>query len=181
VLKIFTAALLMCAFIASPTHAEEVYKRVDENGVPSFSDTKSKDAEKIIVEPVNVQKIPPLTEQPRSYSTPTEPAFQYSKLKITSPADQTTLRNEHSIVVQAAVTPGLRSGHTIEFLDNGQPLQAGGKKTSIELLDFERGSHSLSVRILDNQGKVVITSNPVTLHIFRAVIKPQPAPPAKAP
>lgn len=180
-LKMFTAALLMCAFIAPPTHAEEVYKRVDENGVPSFSDTKSKGAEKIVVEPVNVQKIPPLTEQPSSYNTPAETVTQYSKLEISSPADQTTLRNEQRILIQAAVVPGLRSGHNIEFLDNGQSLQPASKETSIELVDFERGSHSLSVRILDNQGKIVITSRPVTVHIFRAVIKPPPTPPAKKP
>jgi len=176
-LKMFTAVLLICALTALPIQAEEVYKRVDENGVSSFSDTKSKGAEKIFVEPVNVQKIPPLTEQPRSYSTPTETAAPYNKLEITSPSDQTTLRNEHRILIQASVMPGLRSDHSIEFLDNGHSLQPASKEIRVELVDFERGSHSLSVRILDNQGKVVITSSPVTVHIFRAVIKPQPAPP----
>jgi len=176
--KMFTAALLMSTFIAPPALAEEVYKRVEKNGIPSFSDTQSKGAEKIIIETFNVQKIPPLTEQPRSYSAPTEAIAQYSKLEISSPADQTTLRNEHRIVLQAILVPGLRSGHTMEFLDNGQSLQPASKETRIELVDFERGRHSLSVRVLDNQGKAVITSSSVTVHIFRTIIKPPPAPAA---
>jgi len=174
--KRIVSLLLTSAFIAAPSYAEEVYKRIDEDGVPSFSDTKSKDAEKIIVEPINVQKIPALTEQPPIYNVPSVNIEKYRKLAISSPADQSTLRNEHKITIASVIEPGLRNGHNIEFLDNGQPLQTASKATSLELIDFERGSHSLSVRILDKNGKVLQTSTPITVHIFRAVIKPAPPP-----
>jgi len=178
--KRIVSLLLACAVIAVPSYAEEVYKRIDEDGVPSFSDTKSKDAEKIIVEPVNVQKIPALTEQPPIYNAPAVSTQKYSKLAISSPADQSTLRNEHKITLIAAISPGLSNDHKIEFLDNGQPLQAASKSTRIELTDFPRGSHNLSVRVLDKNGKVLQTSSSVTVHIFRAVIKPPPPPPKKS-
>ncbi len=168
--------LLLCAVIVAPSYAEEVYKRIDKDGVPSFSDTKSNDAEKIVIEPINVQKIPALTEQPAINNAPAVSSARYSKLAITSPADQTTLRNEHKITLTAAIEPGLHNGHRIEFLDNGQPLQTASKATSLELTDFERGSHNLSVRVLDKNGKVLQTSAPITVHIFRTVIKPATPP-----
>lgn len=178
--KTLLASAFIGIFIILPSYAEDIYKRVDEQGVPSFSDAKTEGAEIIKVDPVNVQSVP--TAAPPSYkATSKETSFNYNKLAIISPVDQTTLRNEHIILVQAAVSPGLRNGHLIEFLDNGQSLQAAGKSTSIELVDFERGSHSLSVRIVDKQGKVLKTSSPVTLYVFRTAIKPAATPPPPPP
>ena len=165
-LKTITSSLLLCSLIAFPGYAEEIYKRVDEKGVPSFSDTQSEGAEKIIVEPVNVQSIATPAAPPAS-SPIVSAGFQYSALDITSPEDQSTLRNEHKILLQATIAPGLRQGHQIEFLDNGQPIQAAGRTTSIELTNFDRGTHNLSARILDTKGKVLKTSPQVTVHIFR--------------
>lgn len=163
-------------FITLPSYAEDIYKRVDEKGVPSFSDAKTEGAEVIKVEPVNVQTIP--TPPPSSYK-PINPeaSFSYSELAIINPVDQTTLRDEHNIAIQVSMKPSLRAGHQIEFLDNGQPLQAAGKNSSIELTNFERGSHTLTARIIDKTSKVLKTSKPVTVYIFRT-IAPPPAPPA---
>ncbi|MEH6358623.1 MAG: DUF4124 domain-containing protein [Pseudomonadales bacterium] len=162
-------------FITPLSYAEDIYKRVDEKGVPSFSDAKTEGAEIITVEPVNVQAIP--TPPPASYKPISpEASFSYNKLAIINPADQSTLRDEHNIVIQVTIEPGLRAGHQLEFLDNGQPLQTAGKNLSIELTNFDRGSHTLTARIIDKTSKVLKTSKPVTVHIFRTIAPPPAAP-----
>ena len=153
-------------FIPLQSYAEDIYKSVDESGAPSFSDTKTEGAEVITVEPVNVQTI--LTAPPPSYKhISTEASFSYKTLAITSPADQTTLRNEHSILLQAAIEPSLKTDHHLEFLDNGQALKAAGKHSSIELVNLARGTHTLTARIVDKSNRALKTSIPVTVYVFR--------------
>ena len=157
---------LISAFVTLPGYADEIYKRVDEKGIPSFSDTKTEDAEKILVEPVKIQSVP-TAAPPNATLTSTQPSFSYTKLDIISPADQATLRDEHKILMQVTVEPSLRQGHQIEFLDNGQPLQAAGQSPSVELMNFARGTHTLTARILDKHGKILLTGKPITLYIHR--------------
>lgn len=183
-IKYIASLFFSCTLLSAQTgYAEEVYKHVDEKGVPSFSDTKSKNAEKIVVEPINVQKMPELREipPPLRSNNPAAGSQRYSKLEISSPADQSTIRNEPTITLSASLEPGLRADHHIEFVDNGQALQPASKKTSLVLADFERGEHNLSVRVIDSNGNTVQSSSPVTVYVFRAVAKPQapPPPPAK--
>ncbi|EGG98834.1 hypothetical protein imdm_1840 [gamma proteobacterium IMCC2047] len=184
-IKHITASLLISTSLLATqiASAEEVYKHVDENGVPSFSDTKSKNAEKVIVEPVNVQKMPELRNIPSSphSNTATVDSKTYSRLEISSPADQTTLRNEPTTTLAASIEPGLRAGHLIQFMDNGQPIQPASRDSSLVLNNFERGEHRLNVRIVDKSGKTVQSGNPVTVYVFRATVKPQaPANPKPA-
>lgn len=177
-----TCILLTTLLATSTSYAEEIYKSVDEKGVPSFSDTQTEGAEKITVEPVNVQPIPTPSTPPSTISAqPSEPNYRYTKLDIISPENEASLRDEHKILLQVALEPGLKKGHQIEFLDNGQPLQAAGQSASMELVNFDRGTHTLSARVIDKNGKVLKTSSPVTVHIFRTVVKPPPAPPPPAP
>jgi len=183
IMKRFCRALLasglISVFIALPSYAEEIYKRVDDNGVPSFSDTESKDAEKIVVEAVKIQSVP--TAAPSHTTTNnSQPSVNYSKLSIIKPTDQATLHNDDKILLQIAIEPGLRQGHLIEFLDNGLPLQAAARSSSMMLMNFDRGTHTLTAHIIDETSKVLKTSNPVTVHIFRT-IAPPPAPPTTAP
>lgn len=173
--KTLLVSSFISIFIALPSHAEDVYKRIDEKGVPSFSDTQTEGAEIITVDPVNIQTIP-LAPPPTSKPITSEASFNYTKLDIISPADQTTLRNEYKILLQTAIKPDLRTGHKIEFLDNGQPLQAASKNMTIELTSFERGNHTLTARIIDKSNKVIKTSSPVTIYVFRTAITPAPAP-----
>lgn len=172
-----TCILLTAVLATSVSYAEEIYKSVDEKGVPSFSDTQTEGAEKITVEPVNVQPIPtPSTPPAAASAQPSAPDYRYTKLDIISPENEATLRDEHKILLQAALEPSLQKGHQIEFLGNGQPLQPAGQSASMELLNFDRGTHTLSARVIDKNGKVLKTSNPVTVHIFRTVVKPPPPP-----
>lgn len=171
-----TGILLTVLLTASAAYAEEIYKSVDEKGVPSFSDTQTEGAEKITVEPVNVQTIP-TPNTPPLISTPSpDPGYNYTTLEIISPENEATLRDEHNILLQVALKPELQRGDKIEFLGNGQPLQPAGQSSSMQLINFDRGTHTLSARIIDKKGKVLKTSNPVTVHIFRTVVKQPPAP-----
>lgn len=170
--KITTGLLAATLLVAPQVWADEVYKHIDENGIPSFSDTNNGDAEKITVDPVNVQEFPTPPSLPPLKSSQPKPAVSYSELTISSPADQTTFHNEPTISIALALKPELKQGHSVELLDNGAVLRTG-QGTNFQLNDFDRGSHTLTARIVDKKGKIYISSQPVTIYVFRHIIQKQ--------
>ncbi len=158
--------------------AGEIYKKVDKEGNITFSDQPQKEAEKIEVEPVNILERQPLTP----VITPVEEvAFEYSSIAITSPENDETLRNTGDITVSGTLSPSLRGDHRIEFLDNGVALQPASKSLGISLQNLDRGTHSFVMQVIDDDGKVLISSQPVNLHVHRNFIPPPPPPPPPTP
>ena len=73
------------------------------------------------------------------------------------------------------LVPNLREADTLYLLDNGNVIQEG-RQTSVSLSNMDRGSHGLQFVVRDKQGKTLISSNTVTIHIQRASINNRIAP-----
>lgn len=88
--KCFAVGLL-AAVIGAPAAAQQVYKRVDEDGTVEFSDTPFPDGEQIEVEP-NVIQTNPVEYTPRAKPEPekseTEAAGPIPALKEPIPLEQ---------------------------------------------------------------------------------------------
>lgn len=162
-------------------NAGEVYRHVDESGNVTFSDQPQQGADKIEVEPANVHnfpKAPAIKPLPDNRETD----FRYRALTILYPENDTTLRNTGDISVSAAVDPKLKKQHQVRFTDNGQAVAEPTKELSIQLKNLSRGSHQLQAQILDEKGKVLISSNPVTVHVHRtSILHKKPASPSPSP
>ncbi|MFP1683734.1 DUF4124 domain-containing protein [Alloalcanivorax sp. C16-1] len=154
-----------------------IYRTVDENGNVLFTDNPPDKgrAEPVQVGPVNTMEgrreaLPVLApDQPEPREDTTEPApadAGYRALRITTPADGATVRmpQDNPVAVQASAEPALLNGHRLVILDNGQPVDGGA-------LDFPNpGPHRLQAVIEDENGRRLITSSPVTLHVHRTNI-----------
>lgn len=177
-------ALILCLVLASGTVlAQKVYKVIQPDGTVMFTDSPQPGdgAEEVDVPPLNTT--PPLASPRDAFddSPAAELEQGYADVRITSPADNASIRdNAGNVNVDVKVSPSLRSGDKVELKLNGQSI-AGGKKTSFALTGMDRGTHSLQAVIKDSAGKVVASSQSVTFTLQRRSAILQPAPPRAAP
>lgn len=163
-------ALAVCLFVACGTVlAQKVYKVIQPDGTVLFTDSPpaGEDAEQVEVQPINTT--PGLTSPRDAFddSPAAELEQGYAEIRITSPADDASIRdNAGNVKVDVELSPGLRDGDKVELKLDGQSI-GGGKKTAFTLTDIDRGSHSLQALVKNSAGKVVARSASITFTLQR--------------
>ncbi|MGH8245738.1 MAG: DUF4124 domain-containing protein [Gammaproteobacteria bacterium] len=170
--------ILIIALFAA-TASAEVYRSVDAAGNVIYSDEPSPGAELVDVQ--EVQTYTPEPVPPSTYSPPPgEPAPNYTRLEIISPAnDESVRQNDGNVTVSVAVVPDLRGSDRLALYVDGQPM-ASGSSTVIAVENLDRGTHELRAVVTGPDGKPRGSSAPVTFHLLRhSAQHPVPANPAK--
>lgn len=169
---------LIIGVLLSLSATAEIYKSVDESGNVVFSDRPA-DADAV---PVELQQ--PTTYTPRKLpttrgqtapeeeaETPKPAASSYTRVEIVSPEQDETIRdNTGQVAVSIALQPRLRPGHSLTLVMDGAVLVENLKTTSLPMSNIDRGSHELRVLVMDDQGREVGSSEPVTFHLHRAAL-----------
>ena len=180
---------------AKPAAKDQVYKWVDKDGVVHYSSQPPTDN-------ARPAKLPPL----QTYKGGTNPnlskfakpaagsaaasapaAGGTSFIEVVTPSHDETFRGGERVVpVAVVVTPQLVEGQKLIYLLDGTPASAPTTDTSFALTGVERGSHTVSVALVDALGETVATSAGVSFHMkpptadMGAPKKPaKPATPAK--
>ena len=186
--------LIMILLLIPPLYAE-VYRSVDEDGNPVFTDQPTEGAEKI-----ELKEIQTIDRQPVGLEAGGEPQTVevdstdeagsdelagYTGLSITSPEDNESIRdNAGNVTVNVAISPDLNqsAGHQLVVILDGTELMKT-TSTSINTSNLDRGTHSISVAVIDRDGKEILRSSAVTFHLQRYSTqhKNQPPPPAPNP
>ena len=162
--------LLFACIIALPASAE-VFTYVDSQGNRVFTDQPK---------PGNARRVP-LTKSNRIAAAPTRAApliaqsspeaqvpLHYDVLRILVPEPDATIRsNAGEVIVSATNEPGLQPGHRYRLLLDGQPTAEPGASPVFPLSNIDRGSHTLSVEILDEQGRIVERTASQPFHMQR--------------
>ncbi len=162
---------LMLSSLLHGTSQAQIYVWTDENGNKVYSDdpSQNKQAEVLEVEPTNILSFPEVDENTVS-SVPEIKESQgfYSSFSISSPANDSTIRdNSGTVEVSITTSPALAQGDTIElWLDNTLTSPAKGN-TSFVLSNIDRGSHSLTAKLYNAQGKLLLSSPGITFHMHR--------------
>lgn len=174
------ALFVLFVFFLHQSLATEVYVSRDANGNMVFSDKPSANSQVHTVP--ELPSVPALA--PSTSLTPpakvSEPSFSYTSLSILSPVTGFNLPMGYTgnLEVSGVLVPGLRESDTIYLMDGPHILQQG-RQTSFNLSNLDRGEHQLQLLVRDKQGKTLIRSNTVTVHVQRASIanrhKPAPA------
>ncbi len=150
-----------------------VFKSVDKYGNVTYSDTpRDKQAQKLDLPPVNTQPATRVQiKQPNEESDKTTEKYRIS---ITNPQHDSTIpTGQQTVSVSAKLEPGLRPGHRLQFLFNGKAHGKASRRSSIQLSELYRGSHTLAVKIIDKQGKALQQSAGTTIHVKRHHIPPR--------
>ncbi|WP_133130579.1 DUF4124 domain-containing protein [Legionella yabuuchiae] len=179
--KIVLLAVLV--LLSLPMQAQ-IYKWTDSSGTVHFTDKPRPGAEKVDLPAVQTFSSPPIEQA----STPEPPQLgdevKNYKIEIVEPQNQATIRNNQGYIsVMLQVTPELKEDDKVQILFDGSPLGEPQANTVFALQDVNRGSHSIAAQLVGADGKVIKTSETITvfMHRPRVGMVPQTRPAGRAP
>lgn len=148
-----------------------IYQSTDEKGNVVFTDEPSSGAKPVDLPPLPTYSAPKYRAPEATGNAATQPAARgYTSLSIQQPAQDDTIRdNTGAVPVAAAIQPPLNkaAGHRLQFFLDGQPVGEPGTTTGTTLTNIDRGSHQVSVAVLDASGNELKRSDSVTFYLHR--------------
>jgi len=168
-----------------------ICKSVDAEGVVGYTDVPAAECQKPVKLPPNStyapRQLPVTTGDEDAASKAVEKPFAgYETIKIIQPEPEGTIRsNEGKVPVAVALRPALLHGHRVVVSIDGTAVPGNFDGLAIELSGVERGTHSIGVKLIDESGKTLIESEPVTFTmrqtgLYDGTANP-PGPPATKP
>ncbi|MBL4762452.1 MAG: DUF4124 domain-containing protein [Gammaproteobacteria bacterium] len=151
-------------------YAEKVYMHRDAQGNVSFSDQEIDGAKQLDISPIPTMNMKParaatgrLKAQNQRSKLSTESIQGYKSLVISSPTQDTVLRNIQSLAVSVSLFPPLNTqlGHQLIILSNGTPLP----KNTSTINQLTRGTYTIQAKVVDKQGASLINATPVRFHV----------------
>lgn len=145
--------------------AETVYKSVDKDGNIIFTDKPSEKAEEIKIQELDTIKNPNPNKYKPSLKQPEESSHKYDSFVVTSPENGAGIRsNSGNVSISLSLNPALRGGHKIIISMDGKEVGSG---SSVSLQNVDRGTHSISASVVDENGKQLISTSS-TFSLLRA-------------
>lgn len=163
------ASLLLLAFVL-PAAAAETWRWRDANGVVHYSDRPIPGAERVNIGPSSQpgsarSTSPAISTAPAAAPQP-QATVSYSSCTITAPANDETFNAVSSVSATVQVAPLLQDSHRIQVLLDGRAYADWPERLpTYTLMNLNRGSHTLSVRVQDADGRVVCNGSPITFHV----------------
>ncbi|MHC8348272.1 DUF4124 domain-containing protein [Pseudomonas sp. RT4P38] len=162
--------LLIACLIALPVTAE-VFTYLDAQGNRVYTDQPgSGNAKRVPLATSNRMSANPTGAAPMTAPKKTEAKqlFHYDMLRVLVPEPDATVRSSAGeIIVSVTSEPGLQRGHRYRLLLDGQPTAEPAPSPVFALSNIDRGSHNLSVEILDEQGLIVERTANQPFHMLR--------------
>lgn len=176
--------LLLCllALVTLPA-AAQIYKYTDANGNTAYSNQAPEGvkAETVTLPPLNsIQSPQPKSPAAAPRQAPAQTPLQppYAVLELTGIPNEEALRaNGGSFTVGVRLEPKLFGDDLLQLLLDGQPYGTASNVPLMQLVDIDRGQHSLAVQVLNN-GTVMQTSATQTFTVQRVSVN-SPARPAR--
>lgn len=169
-------SLLFCllALLALPA-AAQFYKYTDANGNTAYSDQPPQGVKAQTVELPPLNSIQgPQRSAPPTPAQPPAPATQppYAVLELTDlPNDEALRANNGTFTVGAHLEPRLAANDTLQLLLDGQPYGQPSNVPRLQVVELDRGDHTLAVQVLSGN-TVVQQSAPQTITVQRVHLGP---------
>ncbi|CAH0232862.1 uncharacterized protein DUF4124 [Pseudomonas sp. KD5] len=161
----------MIACLVSLPAMAEVFTYIDAQGNRVFTDQPgARNAKRVPLATSNRMSANPSGAAPMTAAktNPTKPLFHYDMLRVLVPEPDATIRSSAGeLIVSITSEPGLQRGHRYRLLLDGQPTAEPGPSPVFALSNIDRGSHNLSVEILDEQGHTVERTANQPFHMLR--------------
>jgi hypothetical protein len=167
--------------------ASKIYKTFDEDGNVVFTDVAPKTEQPnqpVELEPPNSFTPPPDTREGISLEewlgTDGEVAGEaaatgYQSLAVGAPGNDEGLRdNAGNVTVRADLIPELAQDHALQVYLDGTLMETSNS-TTVELINIDRGTHNVQLRVVDAAGSTLISSAPSVFHLQRRSVINQPA------
>ena len=170
-IKILLLTLLALS-IAMPIKADtaKIYVWRNENGDLVYSDTPRPGAEEIKTKPGNViQSSTQIDTQVLDIKK--QEILEEYQVTINQPKNNATIRdNTGSLYISGVVTPIFKRGLAVQLILDDEPYQQPQNHTRFSLRNVNRGEHQIKMQILNEKGKVIALSDPITFYMHRASV-----------
>ena len=177
-------SLLLFLLLVSLNCSADVYTEVDENGATVYSDKPMSDnAKRLTKTEINqsstVESVAPTPETTTStviVEKNVEVKKQYTTFTMLSPIDQESIQNQATINISMKVEPTLQTGDTIQIFLDGKAWGAPLPSTNFQFAQPDRGTHTLSAKLMDSNLNVLNETRPITIFVHRvSTLNPAPA------
>ncbi|KJG28521.1 DUF4124 domain-containing protein [Photobacterium angustum] len=177
-IKVIPSTIVAIMWVTSiPTHASTIYSWTDENGVVHFTDqpqTPDATAYPLSVTEVSgniEQTADTIDTQTTDLTVVEEPAKTITTVSLVSPMHEQTIRNNEGIINIHAVTNSKLNNQTqaqlvVDGVVKGEPQT----ELTWTLDNIDRGSHQLQIQLVKG-GKVIASSDSITVYLHRATVK----------
>ncbi len=149
------------------TASSAVYKYIDENGRIAYSDTPVDGAETMKMQRAPTPAPDEVVEEKAASrdGDASDDAGKYKSLQVLNPTPGKVVNNSAgSVQIILLPTPALSESHEIIINVDGKDMTRG-RSAALNLTNVNLGSHSVTGRIVDKDGYVVIESDTVTFHL----------------
>lgn len=159
-----------------------VYTYTDSQGNVVFTDSpqSNSNAQRLTTEdigqPVVVPRPTAQTAEATNNTAADSENQQYTSLQIVSPKDQETFQNQPNIKVEVATLPPLQKGDKIQIFLDGVAWGPAQPIIRFSFLRPDRGTHTISAKLLDKNQKVLLETKPITVFIHQAHLGNFPRP-----
>jgi len=160
--------LLIGLLLALPASAQ-VFTYIDAQGNRVFTDQpRPGNAKRVPLATSNRMAVPDSAPARSAKKPEQKPLFHYDLLRILVPEPDATVRSTAGeIIVSITSEPGLQKGHRYRLLLDGQPTAEPGISPVFPLTNIDRGTHQLSVEVLDEHGRTVERTANQPFHMQR--------------
>lgn len=166
---VFLTAMLMLSFYTQADN-KKIYVYTDEKGNTVFTDTKRPNAKEVNVK-TNTMTMPATDTSVLQPTVSDESSKVKYDLRITTPNQQQTIRNNSGRVeIAGNITPSLRHDYHYRLMLDGKQIQKPHASAHFVLNDVDRGEHSIVLELINDQQRVIATSEAVTFYLFRASV-----------
>ncbi|WP_239059070.1 MULTISPECIES: DUF4124 domain-containing protein [unclassified Colwellia] len=143
----------------------KVYVWRNEQGVLVFSDSPKPGAEEVDIKEPNTIKSSVDTSILDIKPKVIDNSYQ---VEIIQPENNATIRdNTGSAYVSGRIKPIFKRGLQIQLYLDDKPYKKPQTHSMFVLRDIDRGEHQIKMSLLDDKGKVIATSSPVTFYMHR--------------
>ncbi|MNN08521.1 hypothetical protein D3C81_1213780 [compost metagenome] len=163
--------IIALGLLALPVSAR-IYKHTDAEGNTTYSDQPAAGAASAPIElpPLNSFTPPSPATSPLPTGKPAQhqPQAIYTALQAANLVDQQAIRaNDGNLIVEVQIQPRLQPEHSLRLLLDGQPYGQPGNVPTLQLVNLDRGEHSLAIQVLE--GQTVLQQSPtIRLTVLRA-------------
>ena len=172
------ATSLLLSLGLSSLATAEIYKTVDKNGRITYTDVPPANTEAKPLELKTINSLPSPAVIPNtspSTSGVSDDTNEYD-VQITAPENgRTLMADERSVMISISLNQNLNDGDLFAYKIDGDTLTTT-QETTYTLTDPPRGEHSLTVDVIDREGKTLAQSNPITLLVMRPLPKQKAVP-----
>lgn len=176
---IFTCLLLSLALPA----AAQIYKYTDASGNTVFTNQPPQGvaAQPVELPPTNTVEMQVPDTPPTTDSSESMVEAPYRTLQLTGlPSAEALRSNNGTFSVGVELEPRLAPNHRLRLLLDGQPYGQPSNVARLQLLNIDRGEHSLAVEVLSGdesiQQSATVTFTVQRVHTSSPALRPPPPP-----